>query len=87
MFLGAANRDPHEWERPNEYDITRRNAAPVGFGSGIHGCVGAVLARLEGEVVLSALARKAMSLEISGLPVRRYNNTLRGLSSLPVSIA
>ena len=49
------------WERPDEYDITRRNAGHVGFGTGIHGCVGAVLARLEGEVVLSALARKVAS--------------------------
>ena len=86
MFLGAANRDPRQWERPDEYDITRRNAAHVGFGTGIHGCVGAVLARLEGEVVLHALARKVASLEITGEPVRRYNNTLRGLSRLPVSM-
>ena len=86
MFLGAANRDPRQWERSDEYDITRRNAAHVGFGSGIHGCVGAVLARLEGEVVLNALARKVASLEIAGPPVRRYNNTLRGLSSLPVTL-
>ena len=86
MFLGAANRDPRQWERPGEYDITRRNAAHVGFGTGIHGCVGAVLARLEGELVLNALARKVTSIEICGAPVRRYNNTLRGLASLPVTI-
>lgn len=87
MFLGAANRDPRQWEQPDAYDITRRNAAHVGFGSGIHGCVGAVLARLEGEVVLQALARKVASLEISAPPVRRYNNTLRGLSSLPMTMS
>jgi len=86
MFLGAANRDPRRWERPDEYDITRRNAGHVGFGTGIHGCVGAVLARLEGEVVLSALARKVASIEICGEPRRRYNNTLRSLASLPVRI-
>lgn len=86
MFLSAANRDPRRWDRPDEYDITRRNAAHVGFGTGIHGCVGAVLARLEGEVVLNALARKVRSIEITGEPKRRYNNTLRGLSSLPVTI-
>jgi 4-methoxybenzoate monooxygenase (O-demethylating) len=84
MFLGAANRDPARWERPDEYDITRRNAGHVGFGTGIHGCVGAVLARLEGEVVLSALARKVGSIEIAGEPKRRYNNTLRGMASLRV---
>ena len=86
MFLAAANRDPRRWEQPDDYDITRRNAGHVGFGTGIHGCVGAVLARLEGELVLSALARKATSIEIVGEPKRRYNNTLRGMSSLPVRI-
>ncbi|HUB10859.1 MAG TPA: cytochrome P450 [Acetobacteraceae bacterium] len=86
MFLGAANRDPRRWDRPDEYDINRRNAGHVGFGTGIHGCVGAVLARLEGELVLSALARKVRSIEISGEPRRRYNNTLRGMASLPVRV-
>jgi cytochrome P450 len=86
MFLGAANRDPRRWERADEYDITRRNAGHVGFGTGIHGCVGAVLARLEGELVLSALARKVVSIEITGEPRRRYNNTLRGMASLPVTV-
>ena len=86
MFLGAANRDPRWWERPDKYDITRRNAGHVGFGAGIHGCVGAVLARLEGELVLSTLARKVASIEITGEPKRRYNNTLRGMASLPVTI-
>jgi 4-methoxybenzoate monooxygenase (O-demethylating) len=84
MFLGAANRDPRHWERPDEYDITRRTIGHVGFGSGIHQCVGQLLARLEGECVLSALARKVASIEIAGPPRRRYNNTLRALASLPV---
>jgi cytochrome P450 len=86
MFLGAANRDPRRWEAPDEYDIGRRSAGHVGFGTGIHGCVGAVLARLEAEVVLTALARKVARIEIAGEPKRRYNNTLRGLSSLPVRL-
>jgi 4-methoxybenzoate monooxygenase (O-demethylating) len=86
MFLGAANRDPRRWEQPDAYDITRRSAGHVGFGTGIHGCIGAVLARLEGEAVLGALARKAASIEITDEPKRRYNNTLRGLSSLRLAI-
>ena len=86
MFLGAANRDPRHWERPNDYDISRRIVGHVGFGSGIHQCIGQLLARLEGECVLSALARKAVSIEITGPIRRRYNNTLRALASLSVTV-
>jgi 4-methoxybenzoate monooxygenase (O-demethylating) len=86
MFLGAANRDPRQWERPDEYDITRRVVGHVGFGSGIHQCVGQLLARLEGECVLSALAHKVGAIEIAGPTSRRYNNTLRALASLPITM-
>ena len=54
--------------------------------SGIHQCVGMLLARLEGECVLSALALKARRIAIIGPARRRYNNTLRGLASLPVRL-
>jgi cytochrome P450 len=86
MFLGAANRDPRRWSEPDRYDITRKTSGHVGFGSGIHMCVGQLVARLEGEVVLAALARKVASIEITGPVKRRYNNTLRGLENLPVTI-
>ena len=86
MFLGAANRDPRRWIHPERYDVTRRTSGHVGFGAGIHMCVGQLVARLEGEVLLAALARKAATLSIAGPVKRRYNNTLRGLESLPVSI-
>ncbi|MCA6119803.1 cytochrome P450 [Bradyrhizobium sp. WSM 1738] len=87
MFLGAANRDPRRWENPDRYDITRRTSGHVGFGSGIHMCVGQLVARLEGEVMLAAIARKVGSIEITGPVKRRYNNTLRGLESLPITIS
>jgi cytochrome P450 len=86
MFLGAANRDPRHWQRPDEYDILRRSTGHVGFGSGIHQCVGQLLARLEGECVLGALARRVAAIEISGPARRRHNNTLRALASLPVML-
>jgi 4-methoxybenzoate monooxygenase (O-demethylating) len=86
MFLGAANRDPRRWDQPDNYDIDRRTSGHVGFGSGIHMCVGQLVARLEGEVILSALARRVARIEITGEPKRRFNNTLRGLDSLPVTI-
>jgi hypothetical protein len=86
MFLGAANRDPRRWENADRYDISRRTSGHVGYGSGIHMCVGQLVARLEGEVMMAALARKVASIEIAGPVKRRYNNTLRGLESLPVAM-
>jgi cytochrome P450 len=86
MFLGAANRDPRRWDNPDTFDIGRRTSGHVGFGSGLHMCVGQLLARLEGEVLLTALARAVASIEITAPPRRAYNNTLRGLKSLPVRI-
>ena len=86
MFLGAANRDPRRWADPDHYDITRKTSGHVGFGAGIHMCVGQLVARLEGEVMLAALARKVAGIEITGPVKRRYNNTLRGLEHLPITL-
>ena len=86
MFLAAANRDPRRWDKPDSYDIKRRTTGHVGYGSGIHMCVGQLVARLEGEVMLAALARRVAKIEITGEPKRRFNNTLRGLDSLPITI-
>ena len=86
LFLAAANRDPRRWDNPNQYDIRRRAVGHVGFGYGIHACVGASLARLEGEVLLEALARQAATLEPAGQPRRRLNNTLSGFASLPLRL-
>ena len=84
LFLGAANRDPRRWEAPETFDITRKASGHVAFGYGIHSCVGQMVARLEGEIVLQAFAGRAERIELAGEPVRRLNNTLRGLASLPL---
>ncbi|HEX4675693.1 MAG TPA: cytochrome P450 [Steroidobacteraceae bacterium] len=86
MFLGAANRDPRRWDHPDTFDITRRTSGHVGFGSGVHMCVGQLLARLEGEVLLTAMARSVASIDIVGPTRRAYNNTLRGLAELPIAL-
>jgi cytochrome P450 len=86
LFLGAANRDPRRWPAPDTFDIDRKAGGHVGFGYGIHACVGQMVARLEGEIMLTALARRAATLELAGEPVRRLNNTLRGLASLPLRV-
>jgi 4-methoxybenzoate monooxygenase (O-demethylating) len=86
LFLAGANRDPAEWPDPDRYDISRRAAGHVGFGSGPHACVGQMVARLEGEVVLTELVRRYDRAELAGTPVVRLNNTLRSLESLPLRL-
>ena len=83
-FLAAANRDERQWPDPERYDIERRPSGHMAFGSGIHGCVGQVVARLEGELILAGLAKRVCALELAGPPVRRLNNTLRALASMPM---
>lgn len=86
MFLGAANRDPRRWDNPDAFDLTRNPSGHVGFGMGIHQCVGQHVARLESEALLTALASRVESIDIVG-PVRRHlNNTLRSWKSLPVRV-
>ncbi|MDE2362576.1 MAG: cytochrome P450 [Hyphomicrobiales bacterium] len=85
-FMQSANRDPQRWERADAFDIERRVVGHMGFGTGIHGCVGQPIARLEGEAVFAALARKAKTIELAGEPKRQYNNVLRSFASLPVRV-
>jgi len=84
--LAAANRDERQWPRPEHYDIDRRPTGHMALGSGIHGCVGQVVARLEGELVLAALAKRFVRIELASEPTRRLNNTLRALGSLPLRL-
>jgi len=86
FFLAAANRDPRHWPNADVFDIGRKATGHMAFGTGIHGCVGQAVARLEGELILSALARKVKRIEITGTPTRRLNNTLRALESLPLRL-
>jgi 4-methoxybenzoate monooxygenase (O-demethylating) len=86
MLLGAANRDPRKWPDPDRYDIDRLTAGHVGFGAGVHMCVGQLLARLEGETLLGALARAFTRIEPDGEPTPLLNNTLRGWTRLPVRV-
>jgi hypothetical protein len=86
LFLAAANRDPRRWDRPDTFDVTRRAAGHMTFGTGIHGCVGQAVARLETEAILTALASRVVSLELTGEPKWRLNNTLRGFDTLPLRV-
>ncbi len=85
-MLASANRDPRKWPEPDRYNIQRRPSGHMALGSGIHGCVGQAVARLEGEVVLTALAKQVKRIEIAGVHTRRLNNTLRALDTLPLRL-
>ncbi len=85
-MLASANRDPRKWPDPDRYDIGRRPTGHVALGAGIHGCVGQAVARLEGEVVLTALAKRVKRIEPAGAHTRRLNNTLRALETLPLRL-
>jgi pimeloyl-[acyl-carrier protein] synthase len=87
-LLGAANRDPDEFDDPDRLDLGRENAnRHVAFGGGHHFCLGAALARLEGAAAIGTLVRRFPAIELAGEPVRRTTFTLRGLEHLPVSIS
>ena len=85
MLLGSANRDPAHYPDPDRLDIGRQNVRPMSFGGGIHHCLGAQLARLEAELVLTALVERLPTLELPerDRPDWRRNFTLRGLNKLP----
>lgn len=86
MLLGAANRDPAHFANPDRFDITRHEGPPLSFASGIHHCLGANLARAEGQEVFRSLLARCAAIESDGVPVRRRRMTLRGYQAMPVSV-
>jgi cytochrome P450 len=87
LLLASGNRDPDQFEDPERFDVTRSPNNHLGFGFGIHHCLGAPLARMEAQVALSALVRRAPDLALVGEGVTYKNNiVLRGMESLPVAM-
>ena len=86
LLIGAANRDPEVFADPHRFDITRTDAGEhLAFSSGAHYCLGAALARVEGEVALRAVAARFPGLRRTGPPRHRPGSVLRGLTALPVA--
>ncbi len=84
MLFGAAERDPRRFDDPDRFDVGRADTAHIGFGGGIHFCVGAPLARQEIEVSLVGLAARFPSLELVDEPEYQPNFVIRGLTGLHV---
>ncbi len=86
--LAAGSRDPAVFDRPHVFDPDRpRDVEHLAFGGGIHYCLGAPLARLEGELALRALATRVPGLRLASPPTRRRGRTIRGFRKLPVRLA
>ncbi|MCG8347556.1 MAG: cytochrome P450 [Chloroflexales bacterium] len=88
VAIAAANRDPEQFTNPDMLDITRTPNPNLSFGKGIHYCLGAPLARLEGEIAINTLLRRMPNLRLNIAPeevARRPGILLRGLTRLPVA--
>ena len=86
LMIGAANRDPDRFDNPDLLDIGRDDGGHLSFGYGIHACIGATLARLEGRVAIEVLLERFSSIRLLD-PEPRFNSSivLRGLRALPVA--
>lgn len=84
MVFGAANRDPKRFEEPDHFNIERNVRGHVGFGHGVHACLGMHLARLEISCLLNALADRVKGFEITGPIVPSINSTIYSLANVPV---
>jgi cytochrome P450 len=85
--IGAGNRDAAAFKEPDQLDVTRHPNPHLGFGVGLHYCVGAALSRREAQVALPALLARFPRLRLAGDPSWRNTFILRGLESLPVTVA
>lgn len=84
-LLGAAARDPEVFDRPDELDVGRAHNPHLGFGAGVHYCLGAPLARMEVAAALDALRTRLPDVTLAGEPVRRPDFVMRGLSELRIT--
>ena len=86
LITGAATRDPRAFERPDEFDIDRAPSVAIGFGHGVHSCLGAALARMESRVAVEEIARRWKRLEVDHSGLRRVHmSNVAGYKNVPVT--
>lgn len=86
LIWGAANRDPRQFEDPDTFHAERNPTGHVAFGSGVHLCLGAQLARMEGQAVLREIVNSVDKIEVIGTPRWTTNPNLRGLTEMTVRL-
>jgi cytochrome P450 len=85
LITGAATRDPRAFERADEFDIERQPGISIGFGHGVHSCLGAALARMESRIAIEEIAKRWRRLEVDESGLRRVNMAnVAGYSNVPV---
>ena len=85
VLIGSANHDPDVFHHPDQLDLTRQEGSHIAFGRGIHHCLGAPLARLEGRIAFEAILERFADLRLlTDQPRFKDNVVLRSLRSLPV---
>lgn len=88
LITGAANRDPRRYDDPDRFDVTREPGLAVGLGHGLHVCLGAALARMEGRVAIEELARRWPAFEVDEPGLRRVQmSNVAGYSSVPITVS
>jgi cytochrome P450 len=85
LITGAATRDPREFARPDEFDIERQPGITIGFGHGVHSCLGAALARMESRIAVEEIGNRWQRLEVDEAGLRRVRMAnVAGYSNVPV---
>jgi len=88
LLTGAATRDPRAFENPDEFDIERQPGISIGFGHGVHSCLGAALARMESRVALEELAARWRRIEVDSSGLQRVHmSNVAGYSHVPVRVS
>jgi cytochrome P450 len=86
LLTGAATRDPRAFERPDDFDIDRPPSVSIGFGHGVHSCLGAALARMESRIAIEEIAARWERLEVDTTGLRRVNmSNVAGYANVPVT--